>query len=290
LNPEGGYLHNENDPFHFTNLNEIMPPENYPEYFPEPRLRQRSQHSLQLIHNDKKFSLEDIVEMKHSMKMLVAEQVKDDLIRIAKHSRSGEEMNTVIEQLERWDNTVASNSKGGILFKCWFEEYMNAMKQAELFAKPWSYDDPMNTPEGISDTAKAFSALNKAIALTREKYGTLDLAWGDVHRLRHGDLDLPVGGEPSGLGCFRVLGFGEGDDGKQQIRRGDGWVLAVEFSNPPSAYSILAYGQSAKEGSPHHSDQAKLFANNQMKKVAFTEKEIRKSMIREYRPGEVPIP
>ncbi len=148
----------------------------------------------------------------------------------------------------------------------------------------------MNTPKGISDTAKALSALIKAVALTKEKYETLDLTWGEVHRLRHGDLDLPVGGGPSGLGCFRVLGFREGDDGKQEIQRGDGWVFAVEFSNPPMAYSILAYGQSAKEESPHHTDQAELFANNKMKKVAFTDKEIRKSMIREYRPGEVPIP
>jgi len=290
LNPKGGYLHNENDPFHFTNLNEILPPENYPEYFPEPRLRQRSQHSLQLIHNDKKFSLEDIVEMKHSMKMVVAEQVKDDLLKVARYSGSGEEMKGAIEQLENWDNTVASDSKGGVLFENWFIEYVNEMGQAELFAIPWSIHDPMNTPEGLSDTAKAFSALKKAIAITKEKYGTLDLTWGEIHRLRHGDLDLPVGGGPSGLGCFRVLGFSEGDDGKQQIRRGDGWVLAVEFSNPPKAYSILAYGQSAKEESPHHTDQAELFANNKMKKVAFTEKEIRKSLIREYSPGEIVNP
>ena len=160
------------------------------------------------------------------------------------------------------------------------------MGQAELFSKPWSYHDPMNTPRGISDTVKALSALKRAITLTKGKYGTIDIMWGDVHRLRHGDLDLPVGGGPSGLGCFRVLGFSEGDDGKQQIRMGDGWVLAVEFSSPPKAYSILAYGQSAKEESPHYTDQAEMFANNKMKRVAFTEKEIRKSMIWEYRPGE----
>jgi acyl-homoserine-lactone acylase len=290
LNPKGGYVHNENDPFHFTNLNEIMPPENYPEYFPKPRLRQRSQHSLQLIHNDQKFSLEEVVEMKHSMKVVVADQVKGDLLSIAKHSGSGEEMKEAIELLEKWDNSVAADSKGGVLFECWFQEYLNEMGQAALFSKPWSYNDPMSTPRGISDTVKAFSSLKKAIALTKEKYGTVDLSWGEVHRLRLGDLDLPVGGGPSGLGCFRVLGFREGDDGKQQIRRGDGWVLAVEFSNPPRAYSILAYGQSAKEESPHHTDQAELFANNKMKKVAFTEKEIRKSMIREYYPGDLPIP
>ena len=290
LNPKGGYLHNENDPFHFTNLNEILPPENYPDYFPEPRLRQRSQHSLQLIHNDQKFSLEDVVELKHSMKMLVADQVKENLLRIARHSGSGDGMKEAIEQLEKWDNSVAADSKGGVLFECWFKEYVNEMGQAELYAKPWSYKNPMDTPKGLSDTAKALSALKKAVALTLEKYGTLDLPWGEVHRLRHGDLDLPVGGGPSGLGCFRVLGFREGDDGKQKIQRGDGWVFAVEFSNPPKAYSILGYGQSAKEESPHHTDQAELFAKNKMKKVAFTEKEIRKSIIREYSPGEVPIP
>ncbi len=287
LNPPGGYLHNENDPFHFTNLNEILPSENYPAHFPEPRLRQRSQHSLQLIHNEKKFSLEEVVEMKHSMKMVLADQVKDDLLRIARNSSSGEEMTGAIEQLEKWDNTVASNSKGGILFAAWFSEYVDEMGRAELFARPWSFHVPMDTPSGISDSIKAISALEKAIALTIEMYGTLDLPWGDVHRLRHGNLDLPVGGGPGGLGCFRVLGFSEGEDGKQQIRRGDGWVLAVEFSNPPKAYSILAYGQSAKEESPHHTDQAALFANNKMKRVAFTEKEIRKSLIRKYSPGEL---
>lgn len=287
LNPLGGYLHNENDPFHFTNLNEILTSDNYPAHFPEPRLRQRSQHSLQLIHNEKKFSLEEVVEMKHSMKMLLADQIKDDLLRIARNAGSGAEMTVAIEQLEKWDNTVASNSKGGVLFASWFSEYVDDMGRAELFAEPWSFHDPMTTPRGISDSIKALSALEKAIALIKEKYGTLDLTWGEVHRLRHGNLDLPVGGGPGGLGCFRVLGFSEDDDGKQQIRRGDGWVLAVEFSNPPKAYSILAYGQSAKKESRHHTDQAALFANNKMKRVAFTEKEIRKSLISKYSPGIV---
>ena len=66
---------------------------------------------------------------------------------------------------------------------------------------------------------------------------------------------------------------------------GDAWILAVEFSDPPRAYSVLAYGQSSKEDSPHHADQAELFARNQLKKVAFTEEEIRAQLVRTYRPG-----
>lgn len=289
LNPLGGYLHNENDPFHFANLNEIMSPEDFPPYFPEPRLRQRSQHSLQLIHNDKIYSLEDIVEMKHSMKMVLADQVKDDLLRLAKLSDPDEEMVQVIEHLEKWDNSVAADSKGGVLFENWVLEYSKVMRRAELFSVPWSFNDPMNTPRGLADPEKALISLEKAVTTTKEKYGTWDLAWGETHRLRHGDLDLPIGGGPGGLGCYRVLWYSEGEDGKQQIRGGDGWVFAVEFSNPPRAYSILAYGQSAKENSPHHTDQAELFARNQMKKVAFTEEDIKKSLIREYKPGEIPM-
>jgi acyl-homoserine-lactone acylase len=107
-----------------------------------------------------------------------------------------------------------------------------------------------------------------------------------VHRLRHGGLDLPVGGGPGGLGCFRVLWYTDDEDGKRRIRGGDGWQLAVEFSDPPRAYSILAYGQSNKETSPHHADQAAMFADNKMKKVVFTEKDIEAGAIRTYRPGE----
>jgi acyl-homoserine lactone acylase PvdQ len=77
----------------------------------------------------------------------------------------------------------------------------------------------------------------------------------------------------------------EEESGKQVASRGDGWILAVELSDPPRAYSVLAYGQSSREESPHHDDQAELFARNQLKKVAFTEDEIRAQLLRKYRPG-----
>jgi acyl-homoserine-lactone acylase len=82
------------------------------------------------------------------------------------------------------------------------------------------------------------------------------------------------------------LWFQEAEDGKRVAAGGDGWVLAVEFGDQPRAYSILAYGQSSKDDSPHFNDQAELFASNRMKRVAFTEDEIRDQLIRSYRPGE----
>ncbi|MFB6368433.1 MAG: penicillin acylase family protein, partial [Gemmatimonadota bacterium] len=66
---------------------------------------------------------------------------------------------------------------------------------------------------------------------------------------------------------------------------GDGWVFTVRFSDPPKAYSVLAYGQSPDPPSPHHDDQARMFAEGRMKRVAFTEEQIEEKLIRRYRPG-----
>jgi acyl-homoserine-lactone acylase len=63
----------------------------------------------------------------------------------------------------------------------------------------------------------------------------------------------------------------------------------VEFGKDrPRAYSILAYGESDRPDSPHHADQAAMFARGEFKRVAFTEDEIARDLIRRYRPGRAP--
>jgi acyl-homoserine-lactone acylase len=113
------------------------------------------------------------------------------------------------------------------------------------------------------------------------------VAWGDIHRVRRGTVDVPVGGCAGALGCFRVLAFARDNaDGKLVANSGDGWVLAVEFGATPRAYSVLAYGESPRPGSPWYSDQAAMFAKGQLKKVAFTAQDIDAQAVTRYRPGE----
>jgi acyl-homoserine-lactone acylase len=63
-------------------------------------------------------------------------------------------------------------------------------------------------------------------------------------------------------------------------------VLAVEFTDVPKAYSVLAYGQSPDSTSRWYSDQAERFATGNYKRVAFTEKDIDAQAVVRYRPGE----
>jgi len=303
-NPEGGYLRNENDTFHFTNLHEILKPEDFPSYYPEPQLRLRSQHSHELIHNNQLFSLEDVVELKHSMRMLMADRVKHDLIEAVEATDPGGEISDALQQIKEWDNTVARESKGGVLFKTWWNRYSSTADTVSvsgspesvgysatperLFAEPWSYEDPVRTPNGLADYERAVEAFEWAVEETKDRYGHWDLPWGEVHRAVIGDKDVAVGGCTGLLGCYRVLWFTEhrDDEQKLEVRGGDGWVFAVEFGDVPRAYTVLAYGQSDKEESPHYTDQLTIFADNEMTPVAFTREEVEEQLIRKYRPGE----
>lgn len=304
-NPKGGYLHNENDPFHYTNLNEVFNEADFPAHFSKPQLRLRSQLSLDLIANEDILSLEDVVERKNSMKALLADRVKEDLIKAVRKSNMSSETAEALALLSKWDNTVAATSKGGILFMTWWEHYLalsNNGKRVKatpesagyaahpdsLFVEPWSPKQPTTTPRGLASPNRAAEAFEWAIQECKKRYRAWDLAWGDVHRARIGSQDVPMGGASGDLGCFRVIWYAQHkhDKQKREVQGGDGWVIAIEFGETPRAYSVLAYGESIKENSPYFGDQLELFATEKMKRVAYTEQDILKQIIKEYRPGK----
>jgi acyl-homoserine-lactone acylase len=160
-----------------------------------------------------------------------------------------------------------------------------AARMRRTFATPWTSAAPNETPDGLSDPTRAAADFAWAVDEVTRRYGSADVAWGEVHRVRRGNVDVPVGGCTGALGCFRVLQYSEAPDGKLVARGGDGWVLAVEFAPVPRAYSVLAYGQSSRPESPNFADQAAMFARGELKRVAFTLEDVEKGTLRRYRPG-----
>lgn len=286
LNPRGGYVHNENDPPYHTNLHQVLDRSKYPANFPEPLLRLRSQMALTLIDNNRKLSLEDVIALKHSYRMLLADRVKDDLLAAVKASNPDAATASAAEMLAKWENAAGPTSKGAVLFEQWWRLYTQGSNPDSMFAEPWSIEKPAATPRGLKDPAKAARAFAQAVAEVTRQYGDPGIAWGDVHRVRMGKVDVPVGGCAGALGCFRVLNFATDPDGKRRAIGGDGWILAIEFGKDvPRAYSVLAYGESSREDSPYHSDQAEMFARGELKRVAFTPADVEAQTIKRYHPG-----
>jgi acyl-homoserine-lactone acylase len=284
LNPPGGYVQQANDTPDFINLNVRLDRDTVVPNLPDPRLRLRSQLSLQLIHGDDVLSLEDVIERKHSPRMLLADRVLDDLLAAASAGGPDDGLADAVEVLGAWDRTAAVDSRGGVLFKYWARRFLELGDSA--YREPWSVERPTETPRGIESPGDAVAALRAALEEMRSDGVSLDARWGDVHRVIRGDVDEPVAGCEGVFGCFRTLSFGVTEDGRFAARSGDGWVLAVEFGDVPRAYSVLAYGQSPLEDSPHHADQAAMFARGELKRVAWTDADIERTAIRRYRPGE----
>lgn len=286
LNPPGGYVRNENDSPHFTNLHRILDHDQFSFWVEPPRMRLRSQHGHQLYHNERVFSLEDVVETKHSMHMLLADRVKEDLIGAVRRSEPEGQVAQAIDLLARWDNTAAAESRGGLLFETWWNRYRQTASRGNIYAVDWSIEEPVTTPRGLGDRDRAVEAFVWAVEETRRRFGSWDVAWGDVHRVRRGDVDVPVGGCGGDLGCYRILNFRDDEDGKRIVTGGDGWVIAVEFGEEPRAYTVLGYGQSTDPESPWHANQAEMFAANRMKPVLWSERDIQAATVQRYRPGE----
>lgn len=293
-NPAGGYVQNCNDAPWWTSLRAPLDPKKYPSYFePGISLGLRSQVSLEMLESQVKFSLQDVMRLKFNPKMLLADRVKPDLIKAIRGVKeSSEDLRRGLAVIEAWDNRVAAESRGAVLFQRFWDTYRTAVKQP--FAVEWDAKNPAKTPAGLSDASLAVKHFEDAVRWTRENYGTEKVAWGDVHRVRLGDLDLPANGAIGSYGLFHVVGFQQQPDGKRVIGTaergkpmvggGDGWIFAVEFSRPLAAYSLLAYSNTSNAASKHHAQQARMFANNQMKRVLFMESEIKANLEREYRP------
>jgi acyl-homoserine-lactone acylase len=285
VDPPGGYVQQENDTPDYTNLNVPMDRDTRPANLPAPRLRPRSQLSLELLHDGPKLNLEEMVALKHTPRMLVAERVVDELLAAVRAADPEGEVAKAVGALDRWDRTAAADSRGGVLFETWADRYAETIDTARFYREPWTPERPMETPRGIGSPEEAAAAFVWAAERMRERGWAYDVPWGAVHRVIRGDVDVPVSGCPPTLGCFRALSFERRPDGRMAADRGDGWILAVEFGEVPRAYSVLAYGQSNQPDSPWFADQAAMFAEGRLKRVAFTREDIERDAVRRYRPG-----
>ena len=291
LNPKGGYIHNENDPPYYTNMRQPLDRAKYPAYFPAPALRLRSQMAIDADRNEKKLSLEDVIALKHSYRMLLADRVRDDLVAAVRASSPTRPTSSAaIDMIAAWDKTVgARRAAAACCSRAGGGDTRRAPIPTPCSRSRGSPAQPASTPRGPqgSGTRRAAHSRRRSQETAKRygastSHGAMSIACG------MGNVDVPVGGCAGDLGCFRVLNFATSPDGKRSAIGGDGWILAVEFGDEPRAYSVLAYGESPKEDSPYFSDQAEMFAKGEMKRVSFTPADVDTATVKRYNPGAQP--
>ena len=269
LDPPTGWLQNANDPPWTATVPIALDPRRFPASLVPPSMSFRAQRSARMLAEDASISFDELLAYKHSSRLELADHLLEDLLVAARASGSDAAAEAAAV-LEQWDREADADSRGALLFQAWYRLMQRQpYAGASMFNVPWNARAPLATPDGLSDPRAAVRVLEQAAAEVSAEYGALDVAWGDVHRLRRDTLDLPASGGPGALGSFRVLGFEDAPDGKRVASFGDSYVAAIEFARPVRARAVLGYGNASQPGSPHRTDQLPLVSDNTLRDVFF---------------------
>lgn len=293
INPEHGVVGNANNPPWWPAAYDWIDAEDYPPYFEQGALQLRPQLGFELLEETDAYSVRDVIDLTFNTRLLLAERVLPDLLRALRSlPETSANANTALSVLEAWDQKVAAESAGAVLFKRFWDLYAKDMEQP--YRAAWSPADPLGTPRGLADPERAIDSLEEAVSWAKNNYGSASVAWGKVNRIRSKNLDLPGDGAHGSYGTFHVMSYAPSSDGLNVMGFvdddvplagfGANWIMLVEFSKPVQAWAVLATGQSGDYDSAHHDDQLELFHSHQLRPVWFTNEEIARHEQRRYRP------
>ena len=217
--------------------------------------------------------------MKLSTHSEIADHFVDDLVAAARQVGSAKAKEAA-EILVKWDRKGETTSDGTFLFFRFVQAAGNNFQNAGGYAVPADPRQPLTTPRGFADPAKAAALLETEARRLENEYDTMHVIWGDVIRLRKGALDLPGNGIPGSLGGIRTVGVGPFVDGKAQIQSGDTFYAVIEFSKtgPPKGEALLGYGNWSRVGSKHVDDQLALASQKKMRPIMRVRQEIEKNL------------
>ena len=272
VDPASGWLQNANDPPWTTTFPPAIDANDYPRDVAPRFMSFRAQRSARMLDEDDNITFDELVAYKHSTRMELADRLLDDLLPLA--TARGGVVAEAAAVLERWDRSADRESRGAALFERFWRKYVAFTEETGPFATPWREDAPRTTPDGLKDPVEAVRALQAAALELDLERRPLDVAWGELHRLRLDDVDLAANGGPGDLGIFRVVSYREDDDGRDAGAGGDSYVAVVEFASPVRALALLVPGNASQHGSPHRTDQLRLFSDKRLRPVWRTRAEI----------------
>ena len=260
LNPKSGWLQNANEGPYTSTIPQEIDYEAYDKDISINNMTFRPQQSASLLIDKKELTLEELVKLKHSTKSSLFIRIKDDfeaLKEINKDSLTSVALNA----LTNWNGEFNEDSKAAVLFvNLYF-----SLDKGNLFKEEWSAQEPLSTPDGFKNSEEVLATLKGVSEQMIETFGTLEVPYGSVFRIKIGEHEIPANGSFGSLGVFRTLAFSKGEDGKYYAFHGDGYVCATEFGKEIKAKVILGYGNSSQPGSKHIGDQLDLFAKKELR-------------------------
>ncbi|GAM98133.1 penicillin amidase superfamily [alpha proteobacterium U9-1i] len=264
-NPPSGFIQNANEPPWTSTVPAVLNPRDYAGDLVPPRLPPRPHSSLSLLSGDDSISFDEFTSYTLSSRLMSADYVLDDLLAGAAASRD-RAVREAGDVLRAWDRQTRAASRGAVLYQEWAFQF--GLDDAD-YRTPWSFNAPLTGPSGLNDVPNAVAALKRAADVVRQRYGRLDVAWGEAERMRYRGADLPSDLGPGPLGAFHVGWWTRDPTGVDRFTGGTTYVAAIEFAERVRARGILAYGNFEGATPPGVVDQLPMLSRNEFRAMNF---------------------
>lgn len=176
-----------------------------------------------------------------------------------------------VQILSNWNLHVTTDSNAPVIFNLWshfFSQQSGLIPSIEV--EP--YYSLMNKNKDIDEPC--LEALASAVRFLKNNRNTLDIKWGEIHRIRRGAEEYSAGGSEIGGTTFLLSEVSPNFERWGYIDYGIGFALISKLGPVIESYSIQPFGNSESIHSPHYKDQWDLFSNRQMKRTRFYPEDI----------------
>lgn len=236
----------------------------------EPRMTNRAMMALELFMPDPAISEDDLLRYRANGQYHPGSPLRKRLAEIfARVDEDEGELAEAIALLRAWDGKTNIENRGTAL------AVLTGMKVGGY--------------EIIDDKMDVMKALKETIAELHDVYGRIDPTWGEVNRIRRGDVDMPLTGGPDTLRA--IYGQREAfvaNKGLVAIA-GDTHIMYADWDENGELVleTIHQFGAATLDKtSPHYADQVPLFVRGEFKPMPMTLAEVEPLATRDYRPGK----
>jgi len=249
-NPPGGFIYSCNNTPYLCTDN----PKDFPDRLPEntgidTHQTNRALRALELFGKDKNISREEFLAYKYDKQYSKNSHVAKVFEKFLMDSEDiSSDLKPAIDLLKNWNLSGEQQNKAAALAFLTFRHI--GFNQEEY---TYNYD-------------KIINKMKEGIEFLTKNYGKIDIPLGTVQRLKHGTVNLPLGGGPDMLRAI----YTRNDGNIMKGVAGDCYIQFIEWDTEGNirSESIHQFGaRTSVVDSKHYDDQTKLFSKELMKPI-----------------------
>jgi len=267
-NPKSGYVFNSNNtPFEATGAQDALKPADFsPTMGIQTDMTNRAYRAQETFGADAAITAEAFRAYKFDLAFSERSDVAREIAEVVKvDPESDSDLKSAQALLKSWDRRTNIGSRAAAL--------------AVLMRTEAAHSD--SHPD-----VPPIDALRHAINTLKTHFGRIDPEWGQVNRMRRGQLELPIDGGPD---IYRAVYGVAQKDGTLTAAAGDTLIMFVTWDKAGalSSDSINQFGSATLDShSAHYADQTPLFVAMKTKPVLFTQSELAGNVEADYAPGD----